>query len=202
MNVSKSIILLIAISVALAIILTVLLRWEYMWTGEFLGKWASIVTMISLGMAPVIYFWKKRQDYMNERSRASENLHTELCDAFDGLNERRHGDLKKVKLPNHKETYFMNRMFNHDFYDSLVFSGKINFLPPKIQQPTQDTFQKIKDHNTYLRKIREIEDDAGEAEDVSKKTTRYYEMLDKIEEELLADIPVVKEKLEKEFKIG
>ena len=154
-------------------------------------------------MPPGIYFWKKWQDSRNERSRATKNLHTELDDALDGLNERKHtGDLKKVDLPNDREAYFMNRVFNYDFYDSLVFSGKINFLPPEIQQPVQDTFQKIKDHNRHLRKIREIEDDAGEEEDVSKKTTRYYESLSKIEEELLSDIPKVKEKLEEEFKIG
>ncbi len=133
-------------------------------------------------MPPGIYFWKKWQDSRNERSRATKNLHTELVDALDELNERKHtGDLKKVDLPNDREAYFMNRVFNYDFYDSLVFSGKINFLPPEIQQPVQDTFQKIKDHNRHLRKIREIEDDAGEEEDVSKKTTRYYESLSKIE---------------------
>ena len=203
MNVSKNTILYIGVSVALIIVLAgVLLKLESIWGGEFLDKWVSIVTIISLVMAPVIYFWKKWQSSMDERARASKNLHTELDDALDGLSEKKHGDLKRVELPSRKEAHFMNRMFNHDFYDSLVFSGKINFLPPNIQQPIQDTFQKIKDHNKYIRKIRDIEDDAGEDEDVSKKTARYYEMLDKIEEELLSDIPVVKEKLKEEFKTG
>ena len=203
MNVSKNTILYIGVSVALIIVLAgILLKLESMWGGEFLDKWASIVTIISLVMAPVVYFWKKWQSSTDERARASKNLHTELDDALDGLSEKKHDDLKKVEIPDDEEAYFMNRMFNHDFYDSLVFSGKINFLPPKIQQPVQDTFQKIKDHNKHLRKIRDIEDDAGEDEDVSKKTARYYKMLHKIEEELLSDIPAVKEKLEEEFKIG
>ena len=201
MNLSKNTALLIGVVVTLSITLVGLLKWEYMWEEEFLGRWAAIVTMISLGTSPAVYFWKKRQDSMDERSRASKNLHIELNDALDGLNEKRYtGSFKKAKVPN-GEYYFMNRMLNHDFYDSLVFSGKINFLPPKIQQSTQDAFQKIKDHNNYLKKIRDIEDDADEEEDVSKKTTRYYKMLDKIEDRLLSDIPVVKEKLAKEFKI-
>lgn len=202
MSVSKNSVLLISIIVTLAIILASLLKWDYMWENEFLSKWASIVTMISLGISPVVYFWKKRQDSIDERSQASKNLHIELNDALDGLNEERHTrDLRKAKIPNGEEYYFMNRMFNHDFYDSLVFSGKINFLPPEIQQSTQDTFQKIKDHNNHLRKIRDIENDAKEEEDVSKKTERYYKMLDKIEKELLSGIPAVKEKLAEEFKI-
>ena len=122
--------------------------------------------------------------------------------SLDGLNEKEHNNLRKVSLPNNKEVYFMNRSLNHDFYDSLVFSGKINFLPPDIQQPIQDTFQKIKDHNLFLSRIREIEDDASVGEDISRKTMRYYEMLGKIEDELLSDIPIVKGKLGREFKIS
>ena len=203
MGVSKNTALLVGFGVVLATILVYLLWWEYTYEYEFLGKLASAVTIGSLIMAPAIYFFKKRQDVKDERSRASENLHTELENALDGLNEKKHQvNLKKVKLPDGKDVYFMNRMLNHDFYDSLVFSGKINFLPPKIQQLTQDTFQKIKDRNTHIRKIREIEDDADASEDISQKTLRYYEILGKIEEELLADIPVVKERLRKEYKIG
>ena len=99
--------------------------------------------------------------------------------------------------------YFVNRMLNHDFYDSLVFSGKINFLPTRIQQQTQDVFQLIKDHNSFIRSIRDIEDNVGSAEDISSKTKRYYEALHRAEVELLAErgIPSLKTKLKKEFKI-
>ena len=81
---------------ALAIILTSLLKWKYMWEGEFLGKWVSIATIISLGMS--LYFWKKRQDSTDERTRASKNVHTELDDALDGLDEKKHaGDLEQSR---------------------------------------------------------------------------------------------------------
>lgn len=94
-------------------------------------------------------------------------------------------------------------MLNHDFYDSLVFSGKINFLPTIIQQKTQDVFQLIKDHNSFIRSIRYIEDRASLDEDIEPKTRVYYKALDKVETELLAEsgIPSLKTKLEKEFKI-
>lgn len=167
-----------------------------------LGNLASLVTILSLGIAPTWYFLKKHQDEKDERSRASKNLYTELDDALDGLDYKKHSkDFKDVLLKNGNVVKFMNRALNHDFYDSLVFSGKINFLPPKIQQTVQDTFQRIKDHNFYIRKIRDIEDNAFPKEDISPKTTRYYEMLDKTEVDLLDEIPKIKEKLKEEFKI-
>lgn len=196
MNISKNIILLIGIGVILAVLLLGLWKWEYMWEGEFLSKWASIVTMTSLGLSPAIYFLKKWMDSRDERFRASKNLHIELNDALNVLNEKRHNNLKGVKLPDGKEILFINRMFNHDFYDSMIFSGKINFLSPNIQQFIQNTFQKIKAHNEYLRKIREIENDVLEDEDSFKKTIQYYVLLEKTEKELLFNISNAQKKLE------
>lgn len=109
MNVSTNTILWSGIGVTLAIILVALLKWEYMWEGEFLGKWASIVTMISLGLAPATYFWKKWQDAMDERIRASKNLHTELANTLNGLNEKQSSDFRHVKLPSDKKIEFIDR---------------------------------------------------------------------------------------------
>ena len=124
-----------------------------MWADEYISKWASMFAIISFGLAPAWYFWTKHQNEQDERSKASKNLYIELDDALDGLNEDKHPDLKKVEI-NDSEFYFMNRALNHDFYDSLVFSGKITFLRPELLQPLQDTFQRIKDHNFYIRQIR------------------------------------------------
>lgn len=44
----------------------------------------------------------------------------------------------------------MARSLNHNFYDSLIYSGKINFLDPSLQQPVQDIFKRIKMHNKYV----------------------------------------------------
>jgi hypothetical protein len=85
---------------------------------------------------------------------------------------------------------------------SLIFSGQINSLPPKIQQSVQDVFQKIKDHNHYIRKIRNIEDMATSNEKINLKTDRYYKMLDDVEVELIDEIPKIKEKLKKEFNLS
>ena len=177
---------------------------DYMLEEEFLGKLTSVVTVTSLVLAPAIYFWKKQQDEKNERSQASKNLYTELNDTLDALDEHVYGkNFIMVQITDIKKVYFMNRALNHDFYDSLVFSGKINFLPPEIQQLTQDTFQKIKDHNFFIRKIREIEESARVDEDIFPKTKKFYEILGKTEEELLADdgIKLLKKKLKAEFKI-
>lgn len=192
----------IGVLVFLGIVMICLLRWDYMWEEEYLSKWASAFAIISFGIAPSWYFWTKHQNEHDERSRASKNLYIELNDALDALDENKHKeDFKKVKIDNEIWAYFMNRGLNHDFYDSLVFSGKINFLPPKIQQEIQDVFQIIKDHNFHIRKIRDIEDNRYPNEDISSKTNRYYKKLHESEEILLERIPKIKEKLKNEFKI-
>ena len=172
-------------------------------TGEFaLMNWASLVTIISLAVAPVVYFAQKWHGGSSERKRASKNLFVELNDALDGLDETKHTDLKKVTLQDGSEVYFMNRALNHDFYDSLISSGNINFLKPELQQPIQDIFQRIKDHNFFLRKVRDIEDYTNPNEDIFSKTSRYYKILGDSEIILLEKIPKIKEKLKHEFKIN
>lgn len=112
--------------------------WDYLHIEMVLNNLASIVTILSLGIAPFVYFWKKNLDEKSERKRASENLYIELNDALDGSDASKHDDLKIIKTKD-KKLAFMNRRLNHDFYDSLVSSGKINFLTSELQQPIQDT---------------------------------------------------------------
>lgn len=168
---------------------------------DALSNWASLVTIISLAVAPIAYFVLRWHKDSSERKRASKNLFVELNDALDGLDETKYKDLKKVTLADGTEAHFMNRALNHDFYDSLISSGRINFLKPELQQPIQDTFQRIKDHNAFLQKIREIEDNTDPKEDISSKTNRYYKILNDIEIRLLDEIPKMKEKLKNEFKL-
>ncbi|MCE9653052.1 MAG: hypothetical protein K8Q89_08380 [Nitrosarchaeum sp.] len=168
---------------------------------DALSNWASLVTIMSLIIAPITYFVQRWHNDNSERKRTSKNLFVELNDALEGLDETKYSDLKKVTLGDGSEVYFMNRALNHDFYDSLTSSGKINFLKPELQQPLQDTFQRVKDHNFFIRKIREIEDTAKPDEDISSKTHRYYKILSECEITLLDEIPKMKEKLKKEFKI-
>jgi len=167
-----------------------------------LNNWASLVTIISLVVAPIVYFVQRWHSDSSERKRASKNLFVELNDALDGLDETVHNDLKMVTLSDGSKVYFMNRALNHDFYDSLISSGKINFLKPELQQPIQDVFQRIKDHNLFIRKIREIEDNTKPDEDISSRTNRYYKILNDTETVLLDEIPKIKEKLKNEFKIN
>ncbi len=181
----------------------ILLLDPYFDEDALISRLAVIASASTLIIAPIVYFWKIIHDERNERKRASKNIHIELEDALDGLDYYKHKiDFKDVRLKSGITVKFMNRALNHDFYDSLVFSGKINFLPPEIQQSVQDTFQRIKDHNLYIRKIRDMEDNAKKDEDISWKTERYYEMLDETEIILLDEIPKIKEKLKKEFNIN
>jgi len=149
-----------------------------------LSNVSYVVTILSLGLVPVWYIWKRGQD----REQAFQNLARELGDALKGLDETIYPDLKEKKFDN-KSYVFMRRRLNHDFYDSMIFSGKINYLKPDLQQIIQDTFQKIKDHNKYIQKISDIEDNAEKNEDYSYKVERYYEILEKTEVSLLDEIP-------------
>lgn len=124
---------------------------------EIIAPISQIATIIGTIVAmPVAVFaiWKFIIEKNADKRRASENLYNELEDAVNALNSN---DPKNWLYANIKEkdgsvktVYFINKRFNHDFYDSLIFSGKINFLESKIQQPIQDIFKLIKIHNEYL----------------------------------------------------
>jgi len=162
---------------------------------------ASLLTFLSILASLVGYFLKKDRDEKNERKKASKSLHIELDDTLEALQYENHPrQFTGIILKDNTEAQFMNRALNHDFYDSMIFSGKINFLSSKIYQETQDIFQKIKDHNFYIRKIRDIEDNAYLHEDLLLKTERYYRKLEATENELKTEIPKLKEKLKEKFK--
>lgn len=95
----------------------------------------------------------------DERRRISRNLYGKLTDTLDTL-ELRHGkeaeSLYEVNVGDKedKETYlFTNRFFNHDVYDSLVRSGKINFLKYELQQQVQNVFTMINTTATYKQHL-------------------------------------------------
>ena len=94
MKISKYQIIPIIILTFFAVTILRLLFWPYMWEGEYLNRWASIVAIISLIGIPVAYFSKldekgkeKKQKEIDERNRASRNLFEELRDAGRRIKE-------------------------------------------------------------------------------------------------------------------
>ena len=192
-----------------------------MWEGEILGKWASIVTILSLVGAPIAYFVKqderekekemekererKLAEAMErerklaeamERRRTSKNLYGELFDTLSAIKgDTFPRDLIDVDFGG-KTFTFTNRFLNHDIYDSLIFSGGIKFLDSELHQKTQNIFNMIKNHNHYLRLALENRDKDNK---ISKATMQYYVLLDKYERQLLDEIPHVMDHLEKKF---
>jgi hypothetical protein len=157
---------------------------------------SSLGSVLTLGIAPAIYFWKKDKDKKFERQQASSGLYLELKDTVNSLkyegheNEFYNVDIKipikeKGEFIEEKEitAYFMNRDLNHDFYDSLVFSGKITFLELNLQQQIQDTFKRIKKHNEYLLITKQMGEE-DETNPIPKKSFAYYNLLDKDERQL------------------
>ena len=160
---------------------------------------AAIVTIMSLGITPIFFFVKRWYDKSSERKMVSQNLYGELNNALDALDYKTHPDnFFTIILPSDQEIQYMGRLFNHDVYDSLIYSGKINFLRHNLQQQIQDIFQHINDHNKYLTKVGEIP--------VRDKTNThvydYYERLWNIEVILLRTMPSTMKKLENDMKIN
>lgn len=100
------------------------------------GRLAPFITSVTVALAPFVYFLKVKHNENSERTRASRNLYAELDNTLDALDEKSYPDnLKMVEFEGGQKYYFMNRMLNHDFYDSLVFSGGINFLREYSSRP-------------------------------------------------------------------
>lgn len=164
---------------------------------QAIGNWASIATTSVIIVSVIKYFKNRNKD----RKQASKNLYLELKDTLNSLDGQKHkSDSYSVNIKNEKgedaEVYFINRDFNHDVYDSMVFSGRINLLEPELQQPIQDIFKRIKMHNKFLAATREM----GTLEDpVPKESHPYYEWMDKNEIRLKGEIERMLGKLRGSF---
>ena len=190
----------VAAIVGVVAMLACLTQWDYMWDGEFLGKWASAINIISLGAGIPIYLLKKRQDREDEKKYISRNLHAELKDALDCLDYEKYKECNcRIEFDENTATgknktkviSFINRNFNHDIYDSLIGSGKINFLDCELQQKIQDIFKRIKEHNYYLKYTNKL-DDATDA-----KYIPFFKWMEDSENELLRTIPDILKRLTK-----
>lgn len=160
---------------------------------------APIYAILGFVGALTVYFVKKGYDEGGERKRISENLHAELEDTIDALDFKRHeGDVTGLKGDGGMFP-FMNRMFNHDVYGSMIHSGKIGILKSDMQQSLQDVFQTIKDHNRRIENIGSVEDGSREGEDITAKVRKYYKMLHDYEKELPEEIRKLQKKLKSEF---
>lgn len=131
------------------------------WWFPTVEETAAIVTIASLTISPVLYFAKRWHSDKTEGKRAATAIYMELADARDGLDPGRYRDLRVAELSDQTRAYFMSRLLNHDIYDSLVNSGKITFIAAGLQQDIQDVFQRVKDHNALLRKVRKMQEAGG-----------------------------------------
>lgn len=199
----------IIITIIFSIIIVIsFMSWSYMWEDEFISKWASLITILSVIGVPIAYFsnqnkkeQERKQEGIDERNRASSNLHRELQDTIEALDRaiNKENALSFIKTDG-KEVFFMNRTLNHDFYDSLIFSGKINFLRPELQQQIQNIFRQIKTHNKYVNLVMNMKDETDDGI-IPEKAYKYYEWLDENEVKLLEDIPTMKIKLSEDFDV-
>jgi len=166
-----------------------------------LSSLAAVATIITVAASAWTYFKGKN----NEKMRASQNLYLELSDTLKSLDYKRfpddfcHLDIKDGS--GKKTLYFMRRSLNHDFYDSLISSGKINFLEPSLQQPIQDIFKRIRMHNEFLTTTTRMLDRQDD-NSVPRKAYPYYEWMDKNEVRLNKEIPDMMEKLQQHFEIN
>ena len=154
---------------------------------------ASIATLLSLTLVPLLYFLNT----IDERTRISKNLYGEMTDTLDTLKWRDDENLGQgieVIVNGNEKLRFTNKFLNHDVYDSLVSSGKINILKHELQQQVQNIFKMIKYHNEYLSYTSD-----NSNRNAGMNLMPYYSMIDEYEQDLLKQIPDMLEKLKREF---
>ena len=162
-----------------------------------LSNLAAVATIVAVSVSAYKYFREKNR----EKSRAARNLYFELNNALEALDSKRFpGSYCEIDVTPQSATKkttirVMARTFNHDFYDSLISSGMINFLEPELQQPIQDIFKWLKTHNRFLVTALEMSEQDGEK--VPQRSHRYYERASADEERLNAEIPKMMERLRK-----
>ena len=166
---------------------------------NILSSLASVATIITVLVSVHKYFNAKN----DEKQRASKNLYLELENTLKSLDYEKHAeDFFSINIIDHnneeKTVYFMNRSHNHDFYDSLVFSGKINFLEPKLQQMVQDIFKRIKGHNEYLSAAKDLQHAQKNVLQI-KNIFACYEWINDNEMYLKKVIPKIMEELQEHF---
>ena len=166
---------------------------------DALSNIASLVTIMSLVITPIFFFVKRWYDKKSERKMISQNLYGELRDTLDAPNTKQYSDsFFTLTFPSGEEIQCMHRLLNHDVYDSLIYSGKINFLRHNLQQRIQDVFKNVKAHNEYIIKIGEI----LIRDKTSTQLYDCYKQMENIETKLLKIIPGAIEKLAKDTKIS
>ena len=166
----------------------------------WIGLAASIATIATVLGSAIKYFLDKKA----ETKRASENLYLELEDTLTSLDANSFpDDVYNTKITDRdggeKRVCFMARSLNHDFYDSLIYSGKINFLDPSLQQPIQDIFKRIKMHNQYVDAVLEMVEDY---DGLPLKAHKYCAWMGDAEERLQKEIPKTLQCLRPHFKMN
>ena len=151
---------------------------------------ASGGTIAAITVSAIKYFRYKNA----ETARASENLYLELKDTLRSLDEEFSEDVYHTSIKDHagsyRTVYFTARSLNHDFYDSLVYSGRINFLDPSLQQRVQDSFKLIKAHNKYVDMVFEMVERSDRGV-VPSEAHKYCEWMDDIEKRLQRGLPKI-----------
>ena len=165
------------------------------------GLVASVATITTVLISAHTYFAQKNA----ETARASKNLYLELKNTLLSIDPESHpAEFYHVHITdlggNNKTVYFMGRSLNHDFYDSLIYSGKINFLDPTLQQRVQDIFKRIKLHNQYADMVFQMtERNNG---DVPYTAYKYCVWMDNSEKYLQQELPKILESLGSYFNLN
>lgn len=125
------------------------------------------------------------------------NIINELKDTLDALDRKKYPTTAiSFTLEDDTEVFYCRRMLNHDYYDSLIFSGRVDELESSVIQPLQDIFRTIKDHNDYLTRALHLEDDAPPETKIPYSAVSYFQWMDKNEKILVESIPKMIKKLE------
>lgn len=155
---------------------------------------AAYVAIVVAVMAPVAYFYRNIREERAEERRKEEEKSLVICGtcdelegALDALDRSKHGSDALSFLIGGREVFFMNRRLHHGLYDSVVSSGRLYLVASDSRQKTQDAYDLIKNHNTYLAQTQKLAHSKDERD--LEYADALYKRLDEIEKRMAKEIP-------------
>ncbi|ABK77258.1 hypothetical protein CENSYa_0625 [Cenarchaeum symbiosum A] len=158
-------------------------------------------------IAAIATVWISARRYLKEKNTeevdSAQNLYCELNTDSKYLDKTEYPysflSLKTTdSTGNKKMARFMLQFLNHDFYDSMMYSGKLYFLKRDTHRSIQYAFKLIKTYNKYLEMVSPV---LIQPEPELEEIWLYCKLLEEYQSRIKVAIQESMRKLEQDFKI-
>jgi len=146
-----------------------------------------LIGLMILGGIVFAYDYRTRKDENVNDKDICQKIHEELKDGIDSLDGTLTRETQEHEIEG-KKIHYKHIYMNRKVFEGYFNSGNFNHINHKLQQSLQDIYHKIKIHDELVQKVVDkqyVNDDIIE--------------LNKIEKEMLKEIPSMMESLKKYF---